>query len=85
MPSVTPPLAGCQPLPAADGWLYVSMRYATFAVEVRNGRIMRAPPIARKTITMLGRDAERAVAYWKRRGAAVCTLPDANGPGSRPP
>lgn len=49
-----------------DGWIWISLHYATFGVEVRDGRIVDAAPIARWAVGK----AERPVAdYYRQRGA----------------
>jgi hypothetical protein len=52
-------------------WIWVSLPYATFAVAVRGGRVVEAPPIARR---WLGKDEREAAAYWRRQGAVFKAL-----------
>lgn len=54
-------------------WIYVLLPYATFALGVRDGQVVMAPPMARK---FMGRP-ERVVAEWYRsQGATFTDLPD---------
>lgn len=49
-----------------ERWIWVSVSYATFALCVRNGRIVEAPPIARWAI---GRDERDVADFYRRKGA----------------
>jgi hypothetical protein len=51
-----------------DGWLWVSLRWATFALDVQGGRVTQAAPIAKWCV---GKDAAAMVRYWRGRGARV--------------
>jgi hypothetical protein len=47
---------------------WVRLPYATFGLVVAAGRIERAPPIARWAI---GKDADKVLAYYRRKGATI--------------
>ncbi|WP_187414211.1 hypothetical protein [Nonomuraea sp. PA05] len=55
-----------------DRWIWVSLTYATFAVVVRDGRVVDAAPIARWSI---GKPEQRVADYYKRKGAEFVPLP----------
>lgn len=55
-----------------DGWVWVSLRFATFALLVERGAVVDAAPIADYTV---GWDARRAVAYFRGRRADVRCFP----------
>lgn len=60
-------------LPDADRWIWVSMEHATFAVAVRDGKVVAAPPIARWAV---GKDERFAAMCWRELGAVFRDLPD---------
>ena len=47
-------------------WIWISLPWATFVVEVTDGIITQAAPIARWTI---GKPERRVADYYRRRGA----------------
>jgi hypothetical protein len=47
---------------------WVRLPYATFGLVVADGRIQRAPPIARWAI---GKDADTVLTYERRKGATI--------------
>ena len=49
-------------LPDSARWIWVALPSATFAIAVKDGRVVAAPPYAWKIINGLGSDEERAVA-----------------------
>jgi hypothetical protein len=51
----------------------VSLPHATFALVIRDGIVVDAPPISRHSI---GRPALAVLDYYRRRGALVRSLPD---------
>lgn len=53
-------------------WVWVSLSYATFALAVRDGRIVDAPPIARWSI---GQDEQQVADFYRRKGAEFRSLP----------
>jgi hypothetical protein len=50
----------------SDKWIWVSLPYATFALHVKDGRIVEAPPIARWTI---GKREQVIANYYRSKGA----------------
>lgn len=54
-----------------DGWVWVSLPWATFGLRVEGGRVVEAPPIARWCV---GRDEVEIADYWRRRGAVFVRL-----------
>jgi hypothetical protein len=52
-------------------WVWVSLSYATFGIEVRDGRVVTVPPIARWAI---GKSESYVADYYRRRGAVFETL-----------
>jgi len=50
----------------------VSLPYATFALCVRDGRVVDAAPIAKWAI---GKDEREVAAYYRKRGAKFEDLP----------
>ncbi|MEV0231603.1 hypothetical protein [Nonomuraea sp. NPDC050786] len=54
-----------------DRWIGVSLSYATFAIVVRDGRIVDAAPIARWAI---GKPEQRVAEYYQRKGAEFVPL-----------
>jgi hypothetical protein len=59
-------------LPDSARWIWVSMDHATFAVAVRGGKVVAAPPIARWAV---GKDERVAAATWRELGAVFRELP----------
>jgi hypothetical protein len=55
-----------------DGWVWVSLRFATFALLVENDVVVDAAPIADYAV---GWGAHRAVAYFRGRRADVRCFP----------
>lgn len=52
-------------------WIWVSLPYATFGIAVRDGKVIDAAPIARRSI---GREERRVADYYRRRGARFVRL-----------
>lgn len=60
-----------------ERWVWVSMKHATFAVAVRDGKVVSAPPIAWKMIRRLGSDDWRVFAAdCQKRKAVFAELPE---------
>lgn len=55
-----------------DGWVWVSLTYATFGVQVRDGVVIDAAPIARWAI---GKPESVVADYYRRKGATFVRLP----------
>lgn len=51
--------------------LWISLRWATFGMEVDGGIVTSAAPIARWCV---GKDAKWAMRYWMERGAEVAAF-----------
>jgi hypothetical protein len=54
-----------------ERWIWVSLTYATFAIVVRDGRVVDAAPIARWAV---GRPERRVADYYRRKGAQFASL-----------
>ncbi|MFF0864139.1 hypothetical protein ACFYUV_20440 [Nonomuraea sp. NPDC003560] len=54
-----------------ERWFWVSLAYATFAIVVRDGRVVDAAPIARWAI---GKPEQRVADYYRRKGAEFAEL-----------
>ena len=52
-------------------WVWVSLPYATFGIEVRDGRVVDAAPIARWAI---GKSEQYVANYYRRKGARFVKL-----------
>lgn len=52
-------------------WAWVSLPHATFAVGVRDGRVVDTAPIARWA---LGKSWRECASYWQRKGARFAEL-----------
>lgn len=55
------------------GWVWVSLPWATFGLEVQDGHVVDAAPIARWAI---GKPEADVAAYYRRRGAQFARLPE---------
>jgi len=53
-------------------WIWVSLDYATFGIVTENGRVTKAPPIARWAV---GRDEREVAAFYRRKGAVFRDVP----------
>lgn len=56
---------------ATDRAYAVRLPYATFALVVRDGVVVRAAPIARWAV---GRPEDEALEYYRRKGGSVARL-----------
>lgn len=54
------------------GWIWVSLSYATFGIQVRGGVVVDAAPIARWAV---GKSEVEVAAYYRRKGAVFVRLP----------
>jgi len=54
-------------------WVQITLKFATFALGIRDGTIVEAAPIAKWT---LGKDERFVADYYRRRGATFNRLPD---------
>lgn len=54
-----------------QGWVWVSLRWATFGVRVEGGRVVDAAPIASWCV---GRGEAWVADYWRRRGAVFVRI-----------
>lgn len=61
-----------KPPPPDARWIWVSLPRATFALIVKDGRVVDAAPYGRR---YLGWDERRAAAALKRAGAVLQPLP----------
>jgi hypothetical protein len=52
-------------------WVWVSLDYATFGIEVRDGVVVDAAPIARWAI---GKPEQYVADYYRRKGAKFVPL-----------
>jgi len=58
-----------------DRWVWVSLPYATFALGIKDGHVVEAPPIAWRTLQWLGTDERLVAPYLLRKGAVIRELP----------
>lgn len=54
-----------------ERWIWVSLPHATFAVVIRDGRVVDAAPIARWAV---GKPERQVADYWRRKGARFAPL-----------
>jgi len=59
-----------------ERWIWVSLPCATFALGVKDGVVVDAPPYAWEIMQRTGTDQQAVAAYLRRRGAVFCGPPE---------
>lgn len=57
-------------------WMGVALPYATFALGIRDGRVVDAPPIAWKTMRRIGTDWQTVKSFYRQQGGLIRPLPE---------
>ncbi|HET9493380.1 MAG TPA: hypothetical protein VFR15_04040 [Chloroflexia bacterium] len=58
---------------AAEAWYWISLPHATFGIAAREGRVVKAAPIAGWAMY---KPLDRVLEYYTRKGARIVHLTD---------